>query len=358
MNILKRLENFRRHFDELGIDAALIIGDYNRNYLSGFTGHESFSVILKDKAYFLTDGRYIEQAHKEVVGYEVIEYKPPIYDAVKNILLENNVKVLGVEEDRFTFQDLDIYKEKLGDIKIVKLNHTIEKIRMIKEEEEIELIAKAASIADMAFEHILKFIKPGVAERDIALEIEYFMKKQGAQGLSFDSIVVSGARSSLPHGTPTDKKLEYGDFVTLDFGCIYNGYCSDMTRTIVIGKATEKQKEIYNAVLDANEAALRAVKPGVSCFDLDKIARDIITERGYGERFSHGLGHGVGMEVHELPRVSFRSNEVLEAGMVITDEPGIYIPEFGGVRIEELVVVTKDGYRILSHSPKHLIEIE
>ncbi|KRQ86846.1 putative peptidase [Caloramator mitchellensis] len=357
MNILKRLENFRARFDELGIDAALVYGDYNRNYLSGFTGHESFSVILKDKAYFLTDGRYIEQANAEVVGYEVIEYKPPIHNAIKELLLENNVKVLGIEEDRMTYSDYFTYKELLEDIQIVKLSQTIEKLRMIKEEEEIELIAKAASIADMAFEHIIKFLKVGAVEKDIALELEYFMKKHGAEGLSFNSIVVSGARSSLPHGTPSDKKIEYGDFVTLDFGCIYKGYCSDMTRTVVVGKASDKHKEIYNAVLDANEAALKAIKAGLSCFDADRIARDIIKERGYGDKFGHGLGHGVGMEVHEMPRLNFRSNEILQAGMVVTDEPGIYVPNFGGVRIEELVVVTEDGYRVLSKSPKHLMEL-
>ncbi|SHF02212.1 MULTISPECIES: M24 family metallopeptidase [Caloramator] len=353
----KRLQKFLSKFNELNIDAALVYKDENRNYLSGFTGDDSFLFITKEKAYFITDSRYTEQAQNEVAGFEVLEYKPPIYDFIKMLSDKHNIKRLGVEEDRMSFADYITYKEKLEGVEIVKLEQTIEKIRMIKDEEEIKLIETAASIADKAFEHILNYIRPGVSEIEVALELEFFMKRMGASALSFPTIVASGNRSSLPHGTASEKIINEGEFVTLDFGCVYKGYCSDMTRTIVVGKANEKQKEIYNTVLEANEAALKAVKPGISCFDLDKIARDIIVERGYGERFGHGLGHGVGREVHELPYVNFRSKFNLETGMVITDEPGIYIPGFGGVRIEELVLVTEDGYRVLSKSPKHLIEL-
>ncbi|MCX7695074.1 MAG: aminopeptidase P family protein [Caloramator sp.] len=353
----KRLQQFLSKFDELNIDAALVYKDENRNYLSGFTGDDSFLFITREKSYFITDSRYTEQAQNEVVGFEVLEYKPPIHDFIKLLADKHNIKRLGVEEDRMSFADYITYKEKLEGVEIVKLEQTIEKIRMIKDEEEIKLIETAASIADKAFEHILNYIKPGISEIEVALELEFFMKKMGASALSFPTIVASGNRSSLPHGTASEKIINEGEFITLDFGCIYKGYCSDMTRTIVLGKANEKQKEIYNTVLEANEAALKAVRPGISCFELDKIARDIIVERGYGERFGHGLGHGVGREVHELPYVNFRSKFNLEAGMIITDEPGIYIPGFGGVRIEELVLVTEDGYRVLSKSPKHLIEL-
>ncbi|CDF58221.1 M24 family metallopeptidase [Thermobrachium celere] len=355
--IEKRLQKFLAKFDELNIDAALVYKDENRNYLSGFTGDDSFLFITKEKSYFITDSRYTEQAQNEVVGFEVLEYKPPIHDFIKSLVEKHNVKRLGVEEDRMSLSDYITYKEKLEGVEIVKLEQTIEKIRMIKDDEEIKLIETAASIADKAFEHILKFIKPGISEREVALEIEFFMKKMGASALSFPTIVASGTRSSLPHGTASDKIIQEGEFITLDFGCVYKGYCSDMTRTIVLGKANEKQKEIYNIVLEANEAALKAVRPGISCVELDKIARDIIVEKGYGDRFGHGLGHGVGREVHELPFVNARSKFNLEPGMIITDEPGIYIPGFGGVRIEELVLVTEDGYRVLSKSPKHLIEL-
>lgn len=355
--IEKRLEKFLSKFESLGIDGAFVFKDENRNYLSGFTGDDSFLFITKEKSYFITDSRYTEQAQNEVVGFEVVEYKPPIHDFVASLVEKHNVKRLGVEEDKLSFSDYIVYKEKLNGVELVQLEQTIEKIRMIKDAEEIKLIETAASIADKAFEHILGFIKVGMTEIEVALELEFFMKKLGASALSFPTIVASGNRSSLPHGTASEKVINEGDFITLDFGCVYKGYCSDMTRTIVLGKANEKQKEIYNTVLEANEAALKAVKPGISCAALDKIARDIIVERGYGERFGHGLGHGVGREVHELPYVNARSKFDLEPGMVITDEPGIYIPGFGGVRIEELVLVTEDGYRVLSKSPKHLIEI-
>lgn len=355
--IEKRLEKFLAKFELLGIDGAFVFKDENRNYLSGFTGDDSFLFITKEKSYFITDSRYTEQAQNEVVGFEVVEYKPPIHDFIASLVEKHNVKRLGVEEDRLSFSDYIVYKEKLNGVEIVQLEQTIEKIRMIKDAEEVKLIETAASIADKAFEHILGFIKPGMTEIEVALELEFFMKKLGASALSFPTIVASGNRSSLPHGTASEKVINEGDFITLDFGCVYKGYCSDMTRTIVLGKASEKQKEIYNTVLEANEAALKAVKPGISCAELDKIARDIIVERGYGERFGHGLGHGVGREVHELPYVNARSKFDLEPGMVITDEPGIYIPGFGGVRIEELVLVTEDGYKVLSKSPKHLIEL-
>lgn len=353
-----RLQRFLAKFNQLSIDAAFVYKDENRNYLSNFTGDDSFLFITKEKAYFITDSRYTEQAQNEVVGFEVVEYKPPIHDFIKSLVDKHNVKRLGVEENRMTLADYSLYKEKLQGVEIVKLEQTIEKLRMIKDEYEIKLIETAANIADRAFEHILGFIKPGVTEIEVALELEFYMKKLGASSVSFPTIVASGTRSSLPHGTASEKVINTGELLTLDFGCVYKGYCSDMTRTIVVGKANEKQKEIYNAVLDANKKALEAIKPGIVCKELDKIARNIIVERGYGDKFGHGLGHGVGREIHEMPSVNPRvDNIVLEAGMVITDEPGIYIPGFGGVRIEDLVLVTSDGNRVLSKSPKHLIEL-
>jgi len=215
----------------------------------------------------------------------------------------------------------------------------------------------AARIADKAFNRICKLIKPGITERDIALELEFYMKKLGATSTSFTSIVASGERSALPHGTATDKKIKEGEFLTLDFGCVYNGYCSDMTRTVVIGKANERQREIYSVVLEAQEKALKYIKPGVKGCDVDRVARDIIKEKGFGQYFGHGLGHSLGLEIHESPRLSPTSNDILQEGMVVTDEPGIYIPDFGGVRIEDLVLVTATGFEVLSNSPKELIEL-
>ncbi len=354
---MKRLENFRQKLKQSKIEAAIIISDYNRNYLTGFTGDESYALITQNKAYFITDSRYTEQAKNEVKDFEVLEYKGSIEEFVYNILKENNIKNVGIEENYVTLKLYEQYKNCFKDIEILKLNSIIEDLRVIKDENEIALIAKAAEIADNAFNHILSFIKCGVTEKEVALELEMYMKKLGASKLSFDTIVASGTRSSLPHGVATNKKIENGDFVTIDFGCVYKGYCSDMTRTLVVGKANEKQKEIYNLVLKANEEALKSIKPGIKCFELDKVARDIIIKGGYGDKFGHGLGHGVGAEIHEAPRLSPKSTDTLASGMIITDEPGIYIEGFGGVRIEDLIVVTETGYRVLSSSPKSLIEI-
>lgn len=352
-----RLEKLRSQLIYRNIDAALISNDYNRNYLTGFTGDESYILVTNSKAYFITDSRYTEQAQKEVNGYTVLEYKGSIYEFINNLLIENNISKLGIEEEHTTLKTYNLYKKNFDKIEIVYLGDIISSLRLIKDSSEIQLIEKAAEIADKAFSHILSFIKDGVSEIDIAIELELYMKKLGASSLSFTSIVASGERSSLPHGVASEKKIKTGDFVTLDFGCVYKGYCSDMTRTVVVGKATDQQKQIYNLVLKANEEALKNIKPGIKCCELDDIARDIIVKGGYGDKFGHGLGHGVGREIHEAPRVSPRSDEMLQSGMIITDEPGIYIEGFGGVRIEDLVVVTDNGHKVLSKSTKSLIEL-
>ncbi|MEG0641038.1 MAG: Xaa-Pro peptidase family protein [Clostridium sp.] len=353
----KRLSEFRKHLKEKGIDAALISNDFNRNYLTGFTGDESYILITEQKAYFITDSRYTQQAKNEVQGYEILEYAHPFEDFLNKLLVENKVLSLGIEEDYITLKTYEIYTDKFTTVKLKKLESLTEKLRLIKDDEEIEIITKAANIADKAFSHILLFIKAGVREIDVATELEGYMKSLGSSGVSFETIVASGKRSSQPHGVASDKIIEDGDFVTLDFGCKYKGYCSDMTRTIVIGKATDLQKKIYNLVLNANEEALKNIRPGIKCSELDSIARGIITKGGYGKEFGHGLGHGVGREIHEKPRVSPKGMDTLTKGMIITDEPGIYIEGFGGVRIEDLVLVTDKGYRVLSNSPKSLIEL-
>ena len=227
---------------------------------------------------------------------------------------------------------------------------------MIKYPEEIDFIRKSASIADEAFQYICNYIKPGLSEKEIAIELEMKMKKQGASALSFEPIVASGVRSALPHGVASDKKLEKGDLLVLDFGCIYNGYCSDMTRTVILGKANQRQKEIYDIVLHAQMSALESIQPYILSKEVDKVARDIITQKGYGNNFGHGLGHGVGLEIHETPKLSPSGEMQLEKDMVITVEPGIYIPGFGGIRIEDLVVITDKGKEILSKF-EQLIEL-
>ncbi len=351
-----RIEKLRGIIEEKGLDAILSYKPENRRYISGFTGSTGYALITKDQAIFITDFRYIGQAKIECPGFTIIENSK--LKTITDILKETPIKRLGIEEDFVTYGQYQEFIEKLEGMTFVALDAAITKLRAVKTPEEVEMIAKAASIADEAFSHILTVVKPGISEDEIALELEYFMKKKGASKNSFDPIVASGERSCLPHGRATDKLIEKGDMLTLDFGCMYKGYCSDMTRSFVVGEATEKQKAIYYAVLEAQEKALAAVKPGLTGIQLDTIARDIIKDKGYGEYFGHGLGHGVGLEIHELPHVNAIGDIEMVPGHVITIEPGIYLPGFGGVRIEDLVVVTDAGYRVLSKSTKELIELK
>lgn len=352
-----RLKKFRDCLKNKGLDGALVYSDTNRNYLSRFKGDESYIIVTQNNAIFITDSRYVEQAKGEVDEFEVREYDKNIVDYIKETVNSLNIKTLGFEEDFVTYKVYSELKKALEGVTLSGIGGTIEKLRQIKEDSEIKYIEKAAEIADKAFIHMLEFIKPGMTEKKIGLELEFFMRLNGAQKLSFNSIVASGKRSCLPHGTATSKRVENGDFLTLDYGCVYNGYCSDMTRTIVIGEASEKQKEIYSIVLEANKTGLKAIKPGIAGYEADKAARDVIEKHGYGQYFGHSLGHGVGMDIHELPRLSKKGFEILRPGMVVTDEPGIYIPDFGGVRIEDLVLVTDDGLKVLSKSNKELIEL-
>lgn len=352
--IKDRIIKLRKVMKESGLDGVLLVGDVNRNYFSGFTGDESYSIITENKLIFITDSRFTEQAKKQVKDYEVLQYNNKIEDFISDIVEKYDIKNMGFEENVLTYKVYTGFKEALS-CTLTPFGYKIEELRCIKDSSEIEKISHAAFIADKAFDHMLNFIKEGQTEREVGLELEFFMRKMGASGLSFPSIVASGLRSSLPHGQATEKKLEKGDFLTLDFGCIYDEYCSDMTRTVVIGSPTDKMKEIYSIVLETNEKVLQAIKPGKSTRKIDQKARDIISSYGYGECFGHGLGHSVGREIHEKPYLNRSTDSVLKSGMVVTDEPGIYIPGFGGVRIEDLVLVTEDGCKALSKSPKKLI---
>jgi len=353
-----RIEQLRKKMNKEQVDGLIIQSVANRKYMSLFTGSSAFLYISQQQQVLLTDFRYVEQANIQSPNYQVIDYgKKGLYTTLNELLKKDQVIRLGFEAEGITYAQYDQYKEKLEVKELVPICNWIESLRMIKSEDEIRCIQKAASIADQAFTHILSFIKVGVSEKDIALELEFFMKKQGAENLSFDTIVASGVRSSLPHGAPTDKKIQSGDFVTMDFGCIYQGYCSDMTRTVVVGKANEKQKKIYHIVLEAQEKALKNLKAQKTGKEIDTIARNIISEQGYGDYFGHGLGHSVGLEIHESPRLSINEETILKPNMSMTVEPGIYIPDFGGVRIEDLVIITEDGVCNLTTSSKELIEL-
>lgn len=335
-------------------EAAFITGYPNIFYYSGFTSSDAYLLISHSGRYIITDSRYTIQAKEQAKGFELWDIK----DDIEALFEKIPEKYIGYEEAVMSVREYKKLRGKLASYQdFVEMQSLINKQRRNKDHNEILTIAQAEKLGDEAFSYILSRIKPGRCEREIALEIEFFMKEHGASALSFETIAASGMRSAMPHGVASDKVLEKGDFLTLDFGCVYNGYCSDMTRTVVLGKASEKQKEIYNIVLSAQEAALDAIKLGVPCKDVDKAARDVIKKAGYGDNFGHGLGHSVGIEIHENPSFSPKCADKLENGYVITVEPGIYIDGFGGVRIEDVIAVENGKVINLTASPKQLIEI-
>lgn len=344
----------RQSFEEHHIDALLITSGYNRRYITGFTGTAGVAIVTQEKAVFITDFRYTQQAQKEISGFEIVQHTKPIMEEVGLQLEKMGVKSVGFEKDDMSYAMYEVYRKAVKS-ELIPVSGLIEKIRLIKTEQEIKIIKAAADIADAAFSHIITYITPGKTELEVSNELEFFMRKQGASSSSFDIIVASGLRSALPHGVATDKIIEKGDFVTLDFGALYNGYVSDLTRTISVGEPSEQLKEIYQIVLEAQLKSLDEIKAGMTGIQADAVARDHIKSKGYGDAFGHSLGHGIGLEVHEGPGLSFRSETVLEPGMVITIEPGIYVPGVGGVRIEDDTVVTATGNDKLTHSTKKLL---
>lgn len=358
-----RIQKARRLLKDKGLDAVFIALSANICYLSGFTGRDSYFYLSAGKQVILTDSRYTLQAEEEGKGCQVrtISNDRGYGALLKELLKEDKVKQLGFEDGIMTWQMVQKLQDETGSredkISWVPLEESLSLLRAIKDEGELEKLSRAEQIGDEAFSYILTQIKPGVTELEIAAKLEYFMKSHGAQEKSFDTIVASGYHSAMPHAVPSEKILEKGDFITLDFGCKYQGYCSDMTRTVVLGKASEKQKEVYQIVLEAQKTALASLRAGMTGAEGDKLAREVIEKAGYGEYFGHGLGHSVGLEIHENPRLSKKDETILKPCMIETVEPGIYIPDFGGVRIEDMVIITEDGIKNLTNSPKELIEL-
>ena len=354
---MKRVDNVRKKLEEKGLEALLVTNMYNVRYLANFTGTTGLAVITKDKAYFVTDFRYTEQAAEQAQGFEIIKNEGLIYEEVAKIVEKDHIKNLGFEDTNITYSTFTKINE-LIDCELKPVTGLIEKLREVKTEDEIEIIQEAVNIAEKGFDYILGFIKPGITEIEVANELDFYMRKLGATEVSFDTIVASGVRSAMPHGVASDKIIENGDMVTIDFGCYYKGYVSDMTRTFAVGDPGEKLKEIYEIVYQANKKVTEAAKPGMTGAELDAVARDYITAHGYGDAFGHTTGHGIGLEIHEGPAISFRNEEELVENNVITNEPGIYIPGLGGVRIEDDLVITKEGNYNLMSSSKELIIIE
>lgn len=352
---IERVQKLRKAMSEAGIEALLVGSPYNRRYISGFTGSAGHVLLTHEKSWFLTDFRYRVQAAQQVHGFDIVEYAAEPMESVYELLSERGVGKLAFEQEHVTYGQYLSWSRTLAGIALEPVSSLVEGLRMFKDESELKIMAEAAELADRTFSHITGIIRTGMKELDIALEMEVFMRSHGATSSSFDTIVASGERSALPHGVASDRIVGANEFVKLDFGALYNGYCSDITRTVVVGKPSDKHREIYNIVLEAQLHALEHIKPGMTGREADALARDVIAKHGYGDSFGHGTGHGLGMEVHESPRLSKMSDTVLQPGMVVTVEPGIYIPGFGGVRIEDDIVLTDSGISVLTSSPKDLI---
>lgn len=358
---MTQLSRFQATLNGTSADCALITSNTNIRYLCGFDFSDGALLICRTKAYLLTDFRYIEAARAQVSDFEVImTTRKDITEVIRNLLTSNSASTVALEDRAVSVSQFKKLQKAFEGITFTDgVSEILKNQRAVKLDYELDLIARAQSITDAAFAHILGFISPNVTERELALELEFFMRRNGAESIAFNTIAISGSASSLPHGVPSDNKLSSG-FLTMDFGARYKGYCSDMTRTVVIGKASDEMKRVYNTVLSAQKAALDYIYEGVGCKATDKVARDIICKAGFEECFGHSLGHGVGMNVHETPSLSqyAEDSSVLQRGNVVTVEPGIYIEGKYGCRIEDMVAIDNKGKLLnFTKSPKELIEI-
>lgn len=353
-----RLEKLWEAVADYGLDAVLITNPVNRRYYSGFSGSSGVLLLHKTRNILVTDFRYWEQASLEAASFELFKHRlgGEFWQSVADLISGYDWRNVGFEAENVTYRDFQNLAGLLPKVEWTPLGWETQKPRWVKEAAEIDLIAKAAEITDRAWEKTLEIIKPGIAEREIALEFDYQLRRNGAEGSSFTTIMASGSRSALPHGTASAKKLNPGDLALLDGGALYQGYHADMTRTVVIGAATAKQREIYGIVLAAQKLALERLRVGLTGAEVDAVARDYIAQAGYGDFFGHGLGHGVGLEIHENPRLSKTEPNPLPVGAVVTVEPGIYLPGWGGIRIEDLVALEEGGaVRNLTGSRKEIL---
>ncbi|CAD2075913.1 M24 family metallopeptidase [Phocicoccus pinnipedialis] len=347
-----KYEKLNQILERNNLDALLIMSPYNRRYVSGFSGSSGAVVYTNDNKYLISDFRYKNQAPKESVDFEFVLQDKGLLPFVTEFLKEKGFKTVGFESEHVNF---NIYETLKNDFDLVPLTGEVEKIRMVKTSEEILKIQKACEIVDETYVHILKFVKSGMTELEVRNELEYKMAQLGSEKPSFDTIVASGYRGALPHGAASNKVIERGDMVTLDFGAYYEGYASDITRSFAVEDVTSEMEKVYKIVLESQLKALDEIKAGMTGEEADSIARDVIKSYGYGENFGHSLGHGFGLEVHEGPALAQKSDIVLTENMLITIEPGIYIDNVGGVRIEDDAIVTKDGLKKLTHSTKDFI---
>jgi len=352
---MNKLKRFRERLAHLGERGALLTNMDNVRWVTGFTGSSGLVVTNLEHGAFITDSRYDQQAHEQVLDLDVVIYSNP--QTLAQAAAEQ-AKRLGVESIAFESEHLSVasfrnYEKEFGDVRLDPVEGLAGPLRMVKSSDEVAKIRAACALADACYDHVLRMIQVGVSEFDVALDIEFYFRRNGAE-LAFEPIVVSGERSARPHGVPSEKKLEKGDFVTMDFGAKLDGYCSDLTRTVIVAEASDRHRELYEAVLQSQLAAIGAIRPGMKAADVDAVSRDILGGHGLAEYFGHGLGHGLGSVVHDVGRLGPTSTDSVEVGQVWTIEPGVYIPDFGGVRIEDDIVVTDTGCEVLTHSPKAL----
>lgn len=348
-----RVKQVRNKLDQTKIDALLITNLTNIYYLTGFSGTNATVFISGKRRLFVTDARYSLMAKKAVQGFDILETRDALGEIAKTII-GDSLETIGFETD-MTFAYYQQVKAAFEGYQLAPQTNFIEDLRMVKDAGEVELIRQACAISDKAFLDVLDFIRPGqTTELDIATFLDFRMREYGASGISFDTIAASGYRSSMPHGRASDKVIQTGESLTLDFGCVYQHYVSDITRTIHIGQVTDQEREIYEIVLAANKALIEKARAGMTYQDFDGVPRQVIRDAGYGDYFSHGIGHGIGLDVHEFPYFG-QSDESIQAGMVLTDEPGIYLEGLYGVRIEDDLFITETGCEVLTHAPKELI---
>ena len=353
---MKNIEKYQSLLETGEVDALLLTSVYNRLYAAQYRVAEGVAVVTREGAYYFTDSRYIEAAEKNLKGFTVRMTHPGSseIERINEVIGEHTIKKLGFEENDMTYGDYLRYNEALHAV-LVPMQAKIDAFRATKEPWEIELMRKAQAITDQTFSELCKIIQAGMTEKELEAELLYRLYKHGAEGPSFDPIVVSGPNTSLPHGVPGERKLEFGDFITMDFGCIYGGYCSDMTRTVALGFVSEEMDKVYKTVLKAQLAGIAVTKAGVAARDIDGAARKVIADAGYGDYFGHGYGHSLGILIHEAPNANTRNDQPMPAGAVVSAEPGIYLPGKFGVRIEDVTVITETGCEVLTKSPKNLI---
>jgi len=351
----RRLQKLRAQFDGLGIDVFLITHQPHLRYLSGFSGSSGIGVVSLQNCHILTDGRYKDQIRHETKGWKIYITQGGLFDEMRRRSLLKAASRVGFDGNTLIYSQFRNLRKIFPGVRFLPKVECVEKVAVVKDSFEIAYIKKAVAITDSVFNDLIPFIQPGVSELDIAAEISYMHKKHGADADAFDSIVASGDRSALPHWRASPKKVKRGELITLDFGCVYNGYHSDLTRTVALGRPSPEARKIYAVVIEAQERAIGAAASGMKAKDLDAVARGYIKARGYDKFFRHSLGHGLGLQIHEPPRISALSKATLESGNVITIEPGVYIPGFGGVRIEDDIVIRDGSSEVLNKAPKEFM---